>query len=306
MFVFKVRTGIPDLWLLAVGDVEEGVEEVDNWGVDPDVGFQEPGIVILALDPLGEQRAKRREFVLVAAGRELTVRSDDIADFRPDLADVEPGMRRAIASVDRKQSIILLSLREVCGFRPARDAIATLLANGVHEVIEPLHVTTFGEILDLRFAHRIALTVQAGVVLELRLACGRCHVVDRPAVGEFTRRARCFQATRRAQPAGPYNLLAADVPAERDLVGVAGILTGVRWSGLEEMQQQQQQQQQRGGRRRRRRRGREHFFGGLEWRWDSTGETSFYGMKLGAFIECWFPEVNRIDEYNRPTKIKFN
>ena len=114
----------------------------------------------------------------------LPARKTDVLDFRPDLANIVPGMGWTVATVrfeegaDGKASVVFLN------FGAARNAIAAFFADGVHEIVESLLVGVFVEVFDLLGPDRVALLVESSILLELLSAFVVIEIVDGLAVFE--------------------------------------------------------------------------------------------------------------------------
>ena len=77
-------------------------------------------------------------------------------DIWPHLADVKLCMRRAVAAIDLHQRTCGLPLRKLTGLCPHRNAITTLLAHRINEVVEGDDVLLVRKIADGAAALHVA------------------------------------------------------------------------------------------------------------------------------------------------------
>lgn len=179
----------------------------------------QPVLALRRIDPLLEQGADLRPPELV-----FGTRARNKFDLGPDIADVVHGMGRAVAPVRAEQRARLLAHGVLTKGCPDGDAVATLLAYRVDEVVQALLARRTTEVLDVLRADRVTVPVQSRIVPQLLLACWVIQVVDRLAVDEVAARTRGLQLAGAAQLWRKAHLLACDPVSLRTLVVVARVL----------------------------------------------------------------------------------
>ena len=139
-------------------------------------------MTIRTVFPFSDNGADR--WPLLRGRNEVSALALDIANFRKDLANVEPGVGGAIGPVDFDKGTLCPPGGVFAPLGAAGNAVTALFTHRVDKVVKALAVEVVAEILNLLETLFVAIAVEAGVSAELLTAVGSGEIVDAGAAGK--------------------------------------------------------------------------------------------------------------------------